>query len=158
MLCSDDIFLAKLVTLRLNKILPLIIHKTQSSAIEKRRIHDNVHMMRDVISFSQLIVLCQYYHWINKKTFDRINHDYLYMVLKSFGFCEYFISGVKLMYKGAQALIKINSKLLSPIGFNSGVKQGDPCSAVLYCLVLEPFLVHLRNQMEGHGLNVLGHT
>ena len=62
------------------------------------------------------------------------------------------------MYKGAQALVKINSKLLSPIGFNSGVKQGDPCSAALYCLVLEPFLVHLRNQMEGHGLNVLGHT
>ena len=38
------------------------------------------------------------------------------------------------------------------------MKQGDPCSAELYCLVLEPFLVHLRNQMESHGLNVLGHT
>ena len=62
------------------------------------------------------------------------------------------------MYKGAQALIKINSKLLSPIEFNSGVKQGDPSSAALYCLALEPFLVHLRNKMEGHGLNVLGHS
>ena len=63
------------------------------------------------------------------------------------------------MYKGAQTSIKVNSKLLSPIGFNSGVKQGDPCSSALYCLiVLEPLIVHLRNQMEGHGLNVLGHT
>ena len=38
------------------------------------------------------------------------------------------------------------------------MKQGDPCSAALYCLVLEPFLVHLKHQMEGHGLNILGHT
>ena len=62
------------------------------------------------------------------------------------------------MYKGAQALFKINSQLLSPIELNSGVKQGDPSSAALYCLALKPFLVYLRNKMEGHGLNVLGHT
>ena len=67
-------------------------------------------MMRDVIYFANsthcplsILSLDQ------QKAFDRINHDYLYMVLKSFGFCEYFISCVKLMYKGAQALIKINS-------------------------------------------------
>ena len=62
------------------------------------------------------------------------------------------------MYKGAQDVIKINSKLLSPIEFNSGVKQRDPSSAALYCLVFEPFLVHLRNKMEGFGLNVLGQS
>ena len=159
LLCSDYKKFAKLITLRLKKVLPSIIHVTQSYAIEKRRIHDNVHMMRDVISFANstncplsILSLDQ------QKAFDRINHDYLYMVLKIFGFSEYFISCVKLMYKGAQALIKINSKLLSPIEFNSGVKQGDPSSAALYCLALEPFLVHLRNKMEGHGLNVLGHS
>ena len=38
-----------------------------------------------------------------------------------------------------QALIKMNSKLLSPIEFNYGVKQGDPSSAALYYLALEPF-------------------
>ena len=38
------------------------------------------------------------------------------------------------------------------------MKQGDPSSAALYCLALEPFLVHLRNKMEGHGLNVLRHS
>ena len=43
---------AKLVTMRLKKVLPSIIHDTQSYAIEKRGIHDNVHMMRDVISFA----------------------------------------------------------------------------------------------------------
>ena len=77
------------------------------------------------------------------------------MVLKRYGFSEYFISCVKLMYKGVQALIKINSELLSPIEFNTGVKQGDPSSTALYCLALEPFLVYLRNTMAGHGLNVL---
>ena len=89
-------------------------------------------MMRDVISFANstncplsILSLDQ------QKAFDPINHDYLYMVLKSFGFSEYFISCVKLMYKGAH-LIKINSKLLSPIEFNS-----------LYCLAVEPFLVNL---------------
>ena len=135
LLCSDYNFFAKLITLRLKKVLPSIIHETRSYAIENRKFHDNVHMMRDVISFanstncpSSILSLDQ------QKSFDRINHDYLYMVLKSFGFSEYFISCVKLMYKGAQALIKINSKLLSPIGFNSGVKQGDPSSAALYLL------------------------
>ena len=43
------------------------------------------------------------------------------------------------MYKGAYALIKVNSKLLYPIEFNSGVKQGYPSSAALYCLAVEPF-------------------
>ena len=37
------------------------------------------------------------------------------------------------------------------------MKQGDPISAALYCLALEPFLVHLRNKKESHGINVLGH-
>ena len=27
-----------------------------------------------------------------------------------------------------------------------------------YCLAVEPFLVDLRNKMEGYGLNVLGHS
>ena len=97
LLCSDYTFFEKLITLRLKKVLPSIIHETQSYAIEKRMIHDNVHMMRDAISFANstncplsILSLDQ------QKAFDRINHDYLYMVLKSFGFSEYFISCVKL--------------------------------------------------------------
>ena len=35
LLCSDFNCFAKLVTIRLKKVLPLIIHETQSSAIEK---------------------------------------------------------------------------------------------------------------------------
>ena len=38
------------------------------------------------------------------------------------------------------------------------MKQGDPSSVALYCLAVEPFLVNLRNKMEGYGLNVLGHS
>ena len=52
LLCSNHKYLAKLITLRLKKVLSSIIHETQSYAIEKRRFHDNIHMMRDVIYFA----------------------------------------------------------------------------------------------------------
>ena len=76
-----------MITLRLKKVLSSIIHETQSYAIEKRWFHDNIHMMRDVIYFANstncpLSVLSL----DQQKAFDQINHDYVYMVLKRFGF------------------------------------------------------------------------
>ena len=157
LLCADYKIFAKALSNRLSKVLASIIHETQSYAICKRKIYNNIHMIRDSIAYANLVNCpLAVLSLDQEKAFDRINHEYLFSALRGFGFSSYFISCIQIMYKNAQALVKINSKLLSPIKFGSGIKQGDPISAALYCLALEPLLVYLRSRMTSSSLNVHG--
>ena len=111
-------------------------------------------MIRDLIDLANgtdedaaLIFLDQ------EKAFDRVNHDFLYKVMKCFGFGEYFTSWIKLLYSNASTRVSINGFLTDKIPLNSGVRQGCPLSALLYVLVIETLALQLRTNQ-----NIVGFT
>ncbi len=72
--------------------------------------------MRDIIDFNQnnknnlgVLSLDQ------EKAFDRVDHDFLFKVLKSYGFGDVFISYITLLYSNVHVMMKGGGGLSAPI-------------------------------------------
>ena len=152
----DVKILTKLLSMRLNLVLPSIIHETQT-AVYGRHINSTVHLVRDIIDLvnqnddqAALLFLDQ------EKAFDRVNHNVLYKVLEKFGFGETFISWIKLIYLNATTRLNINGFLTENIPLKSGDRQGCPLSALLYVMVIELLALQLRTNPNIVGFSVEG--
>jgi hypothetical protein len=86
-----------------------------------------------------------------EKAYDRVNWDYMFQVLDRMGCGGAFSDWVKLLYTGPQAHLLINGHIQPAICPTRGVKQGDPLSALLFLMVIEP-LGNLLRQHEEHGI------
>lgn len=156
LLCSEYKLISKCLANRLNKIMHRIIHKDQSYCIKDRCITDNLHLVRDVIDYALennvdigILSLDQ------EKAFDRVDHQFLFKVLKAFGFGDKFVSLIKLLYNNATCMIKMAGGLSVPVKVQRGIRQGCPLSGQLYSLVIEPLLCKLREKLTGLQTNVL---
>ena len=77
--------LTKALTNRLKKMLPSIIHFTQT-AVEGRKIDNTIHMLRDFIQLANNENLESAFIFLDQeKAFDRVNHELLYKTMKAFG-------------------------------------------------------------------------
>ena len=83
-----------------------------------------------------------------KKAFDNVDHGYLFNTMRAMGFGDAFVSYIKLLYNGAQSLVKVCSSLTAPVAFDKGIRQGCPLSGLLYSIAIEPFLNQLRNNLN----------
>jgi len=81
-----------------------------------------------------------------REAFDRIAHDYLFTILKSYGMCPWFIDRIKDMYENATASTQINRKLAGPIPIQCSIRQGCTLSILLYALCLFRML---ENKLPG---------
>ncbi len=84
-----------------------------------------------------------------EKAFDRVNHMYLFEVLRNFGFGKIFISYIQLLYSEVSAIVKAGGGLSAPVPVLKGIRQGCPLSGQLYSLVIEPLLCRLRKNLSG---------
>ena len=141
---ADVKILTKLLSMRLVKVLPSIIHKSQT-AVYGRTIGNNIHIVRDIIDLvnkndeeAALLFIDQ------EKAFDRVSHSFLYKILKKFGFGERFIHWVRLIYSNASTQINLNGFLTEKVPLKCGVRQGCPLSALLYVMVIEILALQLR--------------
>ncbi len=119
----------------------------QHASVPGRRISENVKLVQclidDVGSDEDdargvaLLFLDQ------EKGFDRVSHDWLWAVLKKVGIPRGFVHMLQNLYEGGAVRPSANGNVGEPIDVGSGARQGDPLSALLYCLSLEPLLSHL---------------
>jgi hypothetical protein len=138
LLCIDYKIITKSLANRLKTVLPHIINKDQTCGVEGRQIHDNSHLIRDLLRYVNkknlpAIILCI----DQKKAFDKISWKYLYETLKTFNFKEDFINWVKLLYTDIKSHIKNNGWISTAFKLEQGVRQGCRLSALLYILVAE---------------------
>ena len=148
--------LTKTLATRLNRVLPSVVHRSQT-AVQGRRIDYNIHLMRDLIdlideedSQGAFIFLDQ------EKAFDRVDHGFLFQVLDSFGVGGVFVSWVRALYQNASTRIKVNGFLSNNIPLRRGVRQGCPLSMVLYVLVIEVLALQFRSNQNLVGFRVGG--
>ena len=152
----DIKILTKLLSMRLNLVLPTIIHESQT-AVYGRKIHNTVHLVRDIIDLvnqndeeAALLFLDQ------EKAFDRVDHGVLIRVLQGFGFGPAFVSWIGILYSNASTRLDINGFLTDSIPLKSGVRQGCPLSALLYVMVIELLALQLRANPNIVGFTVQG--
>lgn len=148
--------ISKVLTLRTLSILSDIISLEQSGFILGRQIrdliiivHENIHSM--VASHNQGLLM----KLDLSKAYDHVDWNFLFKILKSFGFgnrCIQLISQLVLMTSLAILVKNSSSSFFSP---SRGLRQGDPISTILFIIMAEclgRYINHLNDQGSIHGL------
>jgi len=155
MLNTDLKILAKILANRLKEIMPKIITTNQAYGVKGKDIADTILSIKDTIRYMRdkkkegYIISLDF-----EKAFDRVDHKYLFDVLKSFGFGENFIKWVRILYKGAVTRIKCNGFLTECFRIKRSIRQGCPLSALLYSLVAEPLGLAIKQEKTIKGIEV----
>ena len=146
LLNTDYKLLAKILQVRLSKLLPNIINEFQTCAIPGRSIHNNLILIRDLIDYSVLNnYSCALVSIDQEKAFDKVNWDFLKKVLFKLGFGENFMKWISILYNNINSKLLVNGYLSDSIEISRGVRQGCPLSPLLYILFIEPLAKYLNN-------------
>ena len=80
-----------------------------------------------------------------EKSFDRVEHCYLWNVLQRFGLRPGLVAKIKVLYEDTESVLKMNG------GFKvtRGIRQGCSMSGMLYPLSIEPMLHNIRSFIDG---------
>ena len=152
LLSVDVKIIMKALAIRLADALPDIIHNNQKY-IPGGLIVKIIYEVKDLIELinkndeeAALIFLDQ------KIAFDSADHDFLIKILKAFGFGDYFIKWIKILYRYIESKVKVNGFTTKTLSIERGVKTaGCPLSALLYILVAEvlSIVVRLNKNIKG---------
>jgi hypothetical protein len=141
--------LSKALTYRLQHLIADLIHTDQKGFVKGRSIHHHVRFLADLQDLVTGRDEEAYAMFLDfQKAFDRVNWDYMFRLLEQMGFGTAFVRWIKLLYTNPQAHLLINQNSLPALHPTRGVKQGDPLSALLFVLTIEPLGNLLRSHEE----------
>ena len=157
LLNSDYKLASKIITERLRRVMPSIVHSDQTCSVTGRSIFSNLHLIRDTLDMINktdesgiLVTLDQ------MKAFDRVDHEFLMRTLAKFGFGPSFCRWVSIFYSDVFSRIICNGKLTAPVFLERGVRQGCPLSPLLYVLTSEGLSNQIRRNPAIDGFLLPG--
>ncbi|KAL1948369.1 hypothetical protein VTO73DRAFT_12444 [Trametes versicolor] len=109
LLNSDYKLMTKVIAAKIADHVPSIVHPDQAGFIPGRRIVDQIKLSKLMLDYAEaeevngaIVALDQ------EKAYDKINHDYLWAVLRRFNFPENLINTVKRLYERAESCVFVN--------------------------------------------------
>ena len=133
-----------MITARLEPILKEIIHDSQYAQPGKDIQEMNV-VIRDLVTDMERSSTDSFFVSVDfRKAYDSVNHNFLFQVLRQYGFPVGFISIIKELFRDAGSHIFINGHKSAKIKLKSGIRQGCPMSRSTFTLQLNPLLVFLN--------------
>jgi hypothetical protein len=111
-----------------------LVHIQQTGFIKGRNIQDNILTLKllqeKAIREKTPIAMLQIDF---KKAYDRVEHQYIWAVMRKFGFAETYIQLVQGLVEGGTAKVHFNGLFTNRIPLARGVRQGwPPCSIALF--------------------------
>ena len=153
----DAKIIGKVISLRLRRCMPSIVHIDQSCSVMGRSISDNVHLLRNIFDYvEQKNIACIFLNLDQAKAFDRVSHTYLIRVLEAFGFGPSFIRWITVLYTDISSSVIVNGHISAELSIQRSVRQGCPLSPLLYVLCVEPFSHNIRRNPDIKGLPIPG--
>jgi len=155
LLNTDYKILAKVLALRISKVIGKVINTDQSGYIKGRYIGDNIRTVADIIHFIKirkldgLILLIDF-----EKAFDSVNWSFMNKVLKSNNFGNTFQRWVNVIYNKCQISVLNNGFLTDFFNPSRGIRQGCPLSAYLFLLVVEVMAQAIRKNKYIEGFQL----
>ena len=83
------------------------------------------------------------------KAFDSVNHEILWVVLKSNGLHGKFLNIIKDMYKNLQAAVNLEENLTDWFHIKGGVRQGDNLAPTLFAMYINSLATVIKDQKQG---------
>ena len=93
-----------------------------------------------------------------QKAFDSVNHQFLILALKRYGFGKMFIKWVKTLLNNQESCIINGGFTTKYFKLDKGTRQGEPISAYLFILVLEVVFNLIKQNKDIYGLTFFDHT
>jgi exonuclease III len=158
-LCNTSYkILAKVIANRLKAALPLIVPENQGGFVQGRHIADNIILVQEAIHSS---VLRKEKGMVIKldlaNAFDRVRHEFLFEVMRKFGFDSHFISWIKACIGSPWIAPLVNGKVTAFFKASRGLRQGCPLSPLLYAIQASVLSYQLENSQinkDLHGLRI----
>lgn len=136
---------ARALATRVETYMTKLIHNDQTGFIKSRLASDNVRRLLHIIHATRDSESpCAVLSLDAEKAFDRLEWDYLWMVLEKFGFDLDFIKLTKLLYSNPSAVIVTGHNMSSQFPVSRSCRQGCPFSPLLFALSLEPLAQSIR--------------
>ena len=148
---------SKAIALRLQSVLPKIIHHNQHAYVKGRTISDAVRTIDDVLEYTERYRLNGKMIAVDfQKAFDSVNRQFLYKTLAAFNFGPSFIQWVRTFYQNISSCILNNGFCTGLFEIQRGVRQSDSLSPYLFIIVLEVLAISLRENKNIQGIIVDG--
>ena len=157
LLNTDYKILTKILVNKLQPYLHTLLHENQFCGIPGRNIETLNHTIRDIIIYTHIKNMQAALLSIDQeKAFDRVDHGYLFKVLRKNNVGSQIEGWVRLLYASPCSRILVNHTLTSPFPIERSVRQGCPLSPLLYALCLEPLLEKVRTDAGITGISMPG--
>ena len=157
LLCLDYKIISKCLTNRVKRVMGNLIDIDQTAAVVGRSIQDNIHLLRNILDYSHqkhnrfiLLSLDQ------SKAFDRVDHSFMFQVIKKFGFGPDLMKWVGLLYTQIRSTVLVNGFFTGSFEVTRSVRQGCSLSSLLYVLCIEPFASKVRLDVHIRGFSIPG--
>ena len=134
----DYKILAKVFSMRLDKVIDKLIGKQQTGFMKGRQITTVHRLIDDILEHYRgsrspgILVAIDF-----KAVFDSINMNCIYKSLEKFGFGPNFIKWIKVLNTDRLACVKNGGHLSNTFNMQNGVRQGCPISPQLFILAVE---------------------
>ena len=142
----DRKILAKIFFWRLSPVAGSLLSHHQHCSIQGRSTFSAVLAVREALERCRAAGWGKFLLTLDQaKAFDRVNHEYLWLLLGKYGLGGGFIDWLKILYKGAESFPLVNGWVGQPFVVGSGVRQGCPLSPLLYVFAIDPFVRRLES-------------
>ena len=133
---------------RLAKVIGKLIDRSQKG-LPGRHITINLNILQDLVDYiNNNDLQCALIFLDQEKAFDRMPHSFMIKTLRHFGFGEYFIKWINIIYSDCSSRVKVNGFTTHSFPIERGVRQGCPLSSLLYALCLESLCLEIKNNQK----------
>lgn len=155
LLNSDLKIFTKLLSMRLNLILPSLIHKDQVGFVPLRQAGDNTRRIIDLIDVANREGTNALVLGLDaEKAFDSLGWPFLFATLHYMGFRGPFLQAIRHLYTNPSSQVKTPFALSQTFPIANGTRQGCPLSPLLFALCVEPLAATIRKNTNIHGIQV----
>lgn len=141
----DEKNISKVLAIRLERVLPTLVHGDQVGFVKHRCSADNLRRILHifwksrnnpdpVVAFSPDA----------ETAFDKVKYAFLFYALKRFGFGQSFMHWSQLVYTDPMAMVLTNGIMSPSFNISRGTRQGSPLLQLIFALFLEPLAIALR--------------
>ena len=142
---SDYKILAKILALRMGRVVGELINDDQVGYLKGRNIATVLRTIDDVINYMNNLKQPGYLVALDySKAFDSISKPLLLTAFDKFGFGPDFKKWVNILIKGAKSCINHGGWLSDNIETHCGIRQGCPFSPLAFILAVELMAIKIR--------------